>query len=131
MIMFKKGESLSADINFPKVLFLHLNRISQSQNNDIFIANVEMLESLLCPYVDDEYFKDLKIPDKEFKNVMALDTSTSGRDELVTTKKFTLTQEKFRALMRLANRRNLLIEKVGEGYDDEYAEGYDTVEKKV
>ena len=124
--MEQMGERLSADIDFPKVLFLHINRVAQSPSNDMFAANVEMLESLLCHYVDEEYFVDIKTPDREFRSVLALDGSTHGKDDMIAAKKMFLIQEKFRALMRLANRRNLLIQRTDRDEVWELGEDNDT-----
>ena len=132
--MEQQGERLSADINFPKVLFLHINRVAQSANEDVFAANVDMLESLLYPYIDDDYQEALKNPHAGMINILNLDGSTYGKEGMVNRGKEEFIREKFRALMVLAQRRNLLIQKTGEGYDttdetDDESEGYDTVDK--
>src|SRR3990172_5976855 len=113
----QEGERLSADIDFPKVLFLHINRVAQSQNDDAFAANVEMLESLLYPYEDSEYNSDLKIPQQEMRNMSNLDGATHGKEDMLSQRHAILMRQKFRALMKLAHRRNLLIQRQGEGYD--------------
>lgn len=116
--MEQEGERLSADIDFPKVLFLHINRVAQSPSDETFSANVEMLESLLCPYFDMEYYVDLKIPEKEYRNIQSLDHATHGREQMLAQKHSVVTRDRFRALMKLANRRNLLIQKTDYGEDE-------------
>jgi hypothetical protein len=130
-----KMDEFSKNINFAKVLFLHINRILMSQDNNQFIASISLLESALCPYIDYDYTIEVSGCSDGVDSVKNLDPTVR--------KKYMLQQEemnsaniKFRALMKLAERNHLLLEKEGEGIDPGYddsdpAEGYDNPETAV
>lgn len=113
-------ERFDNELNFSKILFLHINRtlISAIQST-LFIVNVEAFEGVLCPYIDDEYETRLKAEMNAYKYFTFLDPMLRERDAMIDRKRLELAWQKFRALMSLAERKGLLLEKKGEGYDTE------------
>ena len=111
-------DKFDSGLNFSKVLFLHINRVAMSNTQDMMDAGVDMLESLLCPYEDADYKKSLETASKNLKNGQMMAQKNAAAD---------YTRLKFRELMQLAERRNLLLDKEGEGVDPgDTEEGYDT-----
>lgn len=95
-------DKFAKEINFNKVLFFHMNRTAMSQQQSEMDANVDIFESLLFPYIDDKYKTEKVKADKKLKNAQMIGNETAEAD---------YTKTKFRALMALAERKNLLLEK--------------------
>lgn len=118
-------DQFAKDINFNKVLFLHMNRVAMSDSQTAMDANVDIMESLLCPYFDEDYVNEITTAKKALKNSLMTNVS-SGQSEF--------TKERFRALMRLAERKNLLLTKEADAIDDDpdaYDEGYEDPSEAV
>ena len=111
-------EKHDQDINFAKVLFRHLDRIGQAKTPFEREDGILHFEILLCPYVDDEYEKDLVAPLRAFKNAETLAKATHNEDG-VETSRAKLINNQFRALMKLAKRNKLLIEESDYGEDED------------
>jgi len=79
-----------------------------SDNQPTMDANVNVLESLLYPYIDTEYKTEIEKQKKAEKNSKVI-----TNDSYIST----FTEVKLRNLMMLAERKNLLLEKTGIGYD--------------
>lgn len=116
-------DKFDSDINFNKVLFMHLNRIAMSETSDQMNSRVDIYESLLCPYIDEDYENELKPIKTTFEHDCKMAQQTHKADP----NNDALVKATFRALMKLAERKNLLLEKEGEGIDPgDTDEGYDT-----
>jgi hypothetical protein len=118
------------DINFAKVLFLHINRILMSVDDSMrFISNIEILEDCLFTYKDDKYTADLGGKVERKDAVKALDPMFKPKGNMMAQVELEGARMKFRALMGLAERKGLLLEKEDEGIDPgDTSEGYDTTE---
>lgn len=108
----------SSEINFPKVLFRHLDRIAMSNTTSEYQVRVSRLEDLLFPYFDDEYYDDMKKPVTEYDNAVAICTITHKND-MVEKKQAMMVKAMLRALMSLAKRKALLIEEQVYGEDED------------
>ena len=104
-------EQFDNNLNFPKVLFFHINRILQSPTPEQRIDNIELLEDALFPYLDLEYKESIGNHGEEMRYVALLDPFMPGKGEMMGQKRTELARKKFRALMALAERKNLLLEK--------------------
>lgn len=108
-------DKFDSDINFPKVLFLHINRTLQSiPNSDLLLGNIEGLEILLSAYLDENYENEVAMVTVKTDAIAALDPLMKGKKDLMRQNEINKGLHKFRALMRLAERKGLLLEKVGE-----------------
>lgn len=114
-----KVDKYDSDINFSKVLFLHINRILMMQEDNLFISSVGLFEDALSPYLDDLYYDDLDGVRDGVVSVSNLDPSIKGKKNLLATEEMKLARLKFRALMKLAERKDLLLEKRAYGEDEE------------
>lgn len=105
-------EKYDSEINFSKVLFLHINRILMAADDELkVIPYINAFEHVLSPYFDDEYQDNIKIAINNFKSTALLDPLMPNRNQLVNESRISLCWIKFRALMALAERKNLLLEK--------------------
>lgn len=105
-------DAFAKDINFPKVLFLHVNRVLMCiGQDDLYLAAVEGLEDVLSPYFDKEYYKALDGYRKGLDSMTHLDPMLGGKKQMIAKEENKVTRIKFRALMSLAERKNLLIER--------------------
>lgn len=111
--MKSSKDSFAKDINFNKVLFLHMNRVAMSDTQNAMDTNVDVLESLLYPYRDDEYKDNMKKAKQTLQNQQMVGFAGAEAD---------FTKTKFRELMQLAERNNLLLTKEAYGYDEEEKE---------
>lgn len=108
-----KVDQFVKDINFNKVVFLHINRTGISIVNPIlFIANVEFLEILLSPYHDDQYKKDIKSTSLRATSIAALDPMLKSKGGMSQKQTIENAVHNMRCLMSLAERKGLLLEKV-------------------
>jgi len=106
-------DQFGKDINFNKVLFLHINRTGISIINPIlFIANVEFLEILLSPYHDDQYKKDIKSTSLRATAIAALDPMLKSKSGMSQKQTIENAVHNMRCLMSLAERKGFLIERV-------------------
>lgn len=126
---YKKTEQLEGNLDFGKVIFLHINRILMyaATDSNAFIVSIEALEDSLYTYKDENYTKDLKAPMDSYNFISGLDPLHPQKGQLMGDSRLQLARQKFRALMGLANRKNLLLARIGEGFDKTGDEGYDTV----
>jgi hypothetical protein len=112
-------DKFDSDINFSKVLFLHINRTAQSIiNPDLYIGNVEVLEILLSPYLDGDYEDNMAKTTIKTSAIAALDPLMKGKKDLVRSNTINKTSHKFRALMSAAEKKGLLLEKEAYGFDE-------------
>ena len=75
-----KSDQFSKDINYQKVIFLHVNRTAMSIIQPmLFMANVEMFEILLSPYLDKGWDKDKKISSTA---IATLDPLYQAKDDM-------------------------------------------------
>ena len=113
------SNSSSTEINFNKVLFLHINRTAQSVVNiDIYMAYIEVLDILLSPYQDDDYQKDLARTASVSSAIASMDGMCKTKGDMTRQNQINNATHKFRALMCLAEKKNLLLGKEGEGIDE-------------
>ena len=102
---------------------MHLNRTGISIiQPTLFIANVEFLEILLSPYIDDEYDKDIKDKSQKATAIAALDPMFHSKGEIEHEASIKTAVHNIRCLMKLAERKGLLLEKIDYGYDKDEEE---------
>ena len=107
-----KSDQFAKDINFNKVVFLHLNRTGTSIMEPLlFIANVEWLEILLSPYIDDDYKSDIKNKKLMATSISALDPMLKTKTDMTKQTNIETAVHNARCLMSLAERKGLLLEK--------------------
>ncbi len=114
------NKEFDSDINFPKLLFLHINRIMQSINEPTaYISAIEALEDVLTPYIEDssDYETEVKKEEKTVEEANQEDGLKKDKGAKMLEAKVNLARSKFRGLMRIAEKKGLLLEKVGVGYD--------------
>jgi len=105
-------EQFDSDINFPKVLFLHINRTAQSIiNPDLYIGNIEVLEILLSPYLDGDYEDEMAKTTIKSSAIATLDPLMKGKKDMARQNQLNKAAHKFRALMGAAEKKGLLLEK--------------------
>ena len=109
-------ERLDSDINYSKVLFLHINRTAMSDSQPIMDINVKILETLLVAWLDKEYNEEIEKAKQTINNEKAMGKEDGFSD---------FTHNKFQSLIKLAERKNLLLDKEVEGIDPRVEEGYD------
>jgi len=108
-------EKFDSDINFPKVLFLHINRTAQSIiNPDLYMGNIEVLEILTSPYLDGDYEDGLAKTTIKTSAIATLDPLMKSKKDLARQNEINKASHKFRALMIVLEKKGLLLEKVGE-----------------
>lgn len=115
------------DLNFSKILFLHINRILMSSggaDTNAYISYIESFDDMLTELYDESTEDKLQKVLDDYNNVTGHDI-TSG-DE-VEQAKLTLAREKFRIIIGFIDDKGWLMERVATGYDiDEVGEGYET-----
>ena len=105
-------DQFAKDINFQKVVFLHVNRTGTSIIEPmLFIANVEWLEILLSPYIDDDYKSDIKNKKLMATSISALDPMLKTKTDMTKQTNIETAVHNARCLMSLAERKGLLLEK--------------------
>jgi hypothetical protein len=108
-------DKFSKDINFNKVVFLHVNRILMCIGDfDLFCSAIEGLEDVLSPYFDDRYYEDLDGKRDGIRSLEQLDPSIRAKKNMIASEVMRVQRLKFRALMKLAERKNLLLEKTSD-----------------
>jgi hypothetical protein len=121
---FKKKDSgvildqgISVNLDYPKLLFWQIDRIARltTELDARCIKGVDVLEALLTPHHDDEY----KAKALEIKKHYAEELKSHSRGGRIDYESrshldFEKAMRKFRALMELVSRKNLLPEKEGE-----------------
>jgi len=114
----QKDDEFKGDISFPKLLFLHINRILQNLNDEqAFISNIEGLEYVLTPFIDDTYRKSFDKINKRMK-LSNKDVDLKKRDAELNTLTLLLAKTKFTGLMRIMNDRKLLLQEDVWGEDE-------------
>lgn len=122
-----KQDQFAKDINFQKVLFLHINRTGISIIEPVlFIANVEFLEILLSPYHDDIYKKEIESPKTKATAIVALDPMLKSKSAMGSSQTIGNAVHNMRCLMSLSERKGLLLEKVSRDEIWELAEDAET-----
>jgi len=108
------------DINFQKVIFLHLNRIltASGMDKDQYIALVESFWDMMEPYHKNNGI-DLGDAKKKYDAVMNLANEYKGKKPALKDAEMNLARAKFRGLMMLAEQRGLLIEESIYGEDED------------
>jgi len=104
--MDDKGE-----MNFSKILFLHINRILTfaGVDADMYIAAVEAFDDVLSPYHNGLEVGDAQ--DKYDAVIATADEYKGKKPELKATER-NLARAKFKALMKVAETKNLLLVRV-------------------
>jgi len=115
-------QQFAKDINFQKVVFLHINRILGTNDNASFIRLVKLMELLFSPYIDDDYLKGVDSSTNSLSNVSRLDSASKERVVMIEAAQLELSETKFSELMVLAERNDLLLGKEAEGVDPQYVE---------
>jgi len=113
-MVFEQGEQLKGELDFEKILFLHINRVLQAIYEPvIYMSAVEAFEDVLFPYIDDNY--ELQIAESELSVIEAgkLDKQNRARESLINDAKVKLSRQKFRQLMNLAKKKGLLLKERG------------------
>lgn len=107
-----KSDQFAKDINYQKLIFLHLNRTGISIiEAPLFIANVEFMEILMSPYMDDDYKADMKSKQQKASAIATLDPLMQ-KDDMAQQAAIKKAVHNLRCLMSLAERKGLLLEKV-------------------
>jgi len=108
--MDDKGE-----MNFSKILFLHINRILTvaATDADMYIASVEAFSDVLYPYHQNNGL-DLHNAQENYDAVMNLAEEYKGKKLALKEAERNLARAKFKALMVLAEEKGLLLEVEGE-----------------
>ena len=105
-------DKFDSDINFPKVLFLHINRTLQSISNpDLYLANIEGLEIILSPYLDGDYENEMVKTTIKTSAIASLDPLMKSKKDMARRNEINKGSHKFRALMGAAEKKGLLLEK--------------------
>jgi len=106
--MDDKGE-----MNFSKILFLHINRILTvaATDADMYIASVEAFSDVLYPYHKNNGL-ELGDAKKKYDAVMNLANEYKGKKMALKDAERNLARAKFRALMVIAETKNLLLTRV-------------------
>jgi len=106
------------DMNFSKILFLHINRILTfaGVDADMYIAAVEAFDDVLSPYHNG---LDVKIAKDKYDTVMDLNNEFKGKKQMLKEVERGLARAKFKALMKVAESKGLLIEESVYGDDDD------------
>ena len=105
------SDQFSKDINFQKVLFLHINRTGISIIQPLlFTANVEFLEMLLSPYKDKDYSDEIKLRGAG-TSIASLDPLCGAKEGMAQIQEIKKAAHMFRCLMSLSERKGLLLEK--------------------
>lgn len=113
-------QGISENLDYPKLLFWQIDRISRltTELDARCIKGVDVLEALLTPHHDVDYVTEAKtifekyIKEKK-KYTIGKNIDSSIRQQI----EFNRAMRKFRSLMNLISRRNLLPEKRG-SYDE-------------
>ncbi len=112
------NKEFDSDINFPKLLFLHINRVLQAINEPVsYMSAIEALEDALFPYLDKEYTDMLVEYETDIVEAEREDSHNKDKQGRIQLAKVELARAKFRGLMQTADRKGLLLDKVGIGYD--------------
>jgi len=108
------------DINFQKVIFLHLNRILTASgiDKDQYIALVESFWDMMEHYHENNGI-DLGDAKKKYDAVMNLADEYKGKKQLLEEAERNLARAKFRAMMKLAEQKGFLIEESIYGEDED------------
>ena len=103
--MDDKGE-----MNFSKILFLHINRILTfaGVDTDMYIAAVEAFDDVLSPYHNGLDVKEAK---DKYDKVIGTDDAYKGKKPMLKDAERNLARAKFKALMKVAETKNLLLTK--------------------
>ena len=112
--MIEQIEQLKGELDFEKILFLHINRVLQAiYEPDIYMSAVEAFEDVLFPYIDKNYEKSLQDKEMSILDIEKLDTQNRSREGLINNAKIQLSRQKFRQLMMLAKKKGLLLSERG------------------
>jgi len=97
------------DLNFPRILFFHINRILQMAGIDrmMFISYIDVFEDVLTPYLDAVYTDKIEKHRQTLLTKMELNSPFGLDDEL--SQKVLFSRAKFRELMTVAQEKNLLL----------------------
>ncbi len=98
------------DMNFPKILFFHINRILQISGLDrrMFISYVDVFEDVLTPYLDGDYTDRVEKHRQSMLKEMEEASPFAGGEPL--DNKVLFSRAKFRELMSVAQEKNLLLQ---------------------
>ena len=112
--MIEQVEQLKGELDFEKILFLHINRVLQAiYDPDIYMSAVEAFEDVLSPYIDKNYENNLRENELSILDAEKLDIQNRSRDGLINDAKIQLSRQKFRKLMMLAKKKGLLLSERG------------------
>jgi len=111
---YEQVEQLKGELDFEKILFLHINRVLQAIYEPvIYMSAVEAFEDVLFPYIDNGYEKELEESELSIIDAQKLDKQNRSREALINDAKIQLSRQKFRQLMNLAKKKGLLLKERG------------------
>lgn len=126
---------IKEDINFGKLLFYQIFGIQiaiSKQYKELAINSIRAFELVLCPYVDDQYKKDMARVDLKKNPKLNEQISKARRNALQTqdwsgvdNTDYKMAIFKFQALMKMANRHGLLPQPVGWDDEDDYDKNWE------
>ena len=88
-----------------------MNRIASATTPEGRNDGIDIFEILLSPYLDTKYEDNMKPSFDAIMKVKGLDPSMKGREEQIQAATAAMMKAKFRELMGVAERKNLLLEK--------------------
>lgn len=113
------------EISYSKLLLWQIERINRyfSENNPAAIHAVEVFDILLYPHHDPDYGKEKKTIDefyeKAFINIKKYSYAKGGRRLVIQKTNMDMARSKYRILMGLLGRRDLLPEQKGDFFAKE------------
>jgi len=105
-------------LDYPTIIFKQINACRESLSIDIdkYSIEVSVLEDLLANYLDDDYNKEYKTAEEEYKkNIVGLSANNPDDKRLINEFKGKYIRTIFRALIKLIGRSGFLPYKEIEG----------------